>query len=231
MTPGYLTALAARALGTAPVLRPPTPSRFEPERPQAELSEVTQVVDAAGPAEQAGDAGDLWPPAYSEPGRSPRGSYQTDPLTEDLAPLAAPEIQAGPDAGWPEAPAVTMRRRTAGHPPGVSDSASPHVLESRPATGEADQRAAPTEATQLAEEGGGTPEPASVAAPPRPARRAAANQEPAGNEAQVVVHIGRLEVRAVQSAPAAPQAAAPRSRPAAQPSLAEYLLARDRGQR
>ena len=49
MRPGYLAALASRALGVAPVLRPATPSRFEPVGPQAELREITEIRVAAGP--------------------------------------------------------------------------------------------------------------------------------------------------------------------------------------
>jgi hypothetical protein len=44
---GYLAALASRAVGAAPVLKPPTPSRFEPDSPQAELPEVAEVHQTA----------------------------------------------------------------------------------------------------------------------------------------------------------------------------------------
>jgi hypothetical protein len=43
------------------------------------------------------------------------------------------------------------------------------------------------------------------------------------------VHIGRVEVRAVQAP--RPLAPAPRPQQRAQPSLADYLLARDRGRK
>ena len=45
MRTGYLTALASRVLGAAPVLTPPTPSRFEPESPRAEWHETVQEGD------------------------------------------------------------------------------------------------------------------------------------------------------------------------------------------
>ncbi len=49
--PGYLAGLASRTLGVAPVLRPATPSRFEPEGPQADLREIAEVREAEpGPA-------------------------------------------------------------------------------------------------------------------------------------------------------------------------------------
>ena len=47
MRTGYLAALASRTLGVAPVLKPPTPSRFEPENPQAQWHEVAEVPEAA----------------------------------------------------------------------------------------------------------------------------------------------------------------------------------------
>ena len=53
MRPGYLANLAARTLGVAPVLRPATPSRFEPEGPQAELREITEVREAEPPLQRA----------------------------------------------------------------------------------------------------------------------------------------------------------------------------------
>ena len=54
MRPGYLAALASRTLGVAPVLQPATPSRFEPEGPQAELPEPAELQAAVpGPAASA----------------------------------------------------------------------------------------------------------------------------------------------------------------------------------
>jgi hypothetical protein len=50
--PGYLAALASRAIGVAPVLRPATPSRFEPVATQAERHEMTETR-GAGPAPAA----------------------------------------------------------------------------------------------------------------------------------------------------------------------------------
>jgi len=58
-------------------------------------------------------------------------------------------------------------------------------------------------------------------------RRGTADREQAGAEAAIVVHIGRVDVRAVQAP--RPPAPAPRPQRQAQPSLADYLLARDRG--
>jgi len=54
LRPGYLAALASRTLGVAPVLQPATPSRFEPEGPQAELPETADLRAAVpGPAASA----------------------------------------------------------------------------------------------------------------------------------------------------------------------------------
>jgi hypothetical protein len=44
---GYLAALASRAVGAAPVLKPPTPSLFEPESPQADWHDVVEVHQTA----------------------------------------------------------------------------------------------------------------------------------------------------------------------------------------
>ena len=78
LRPGYPADLAARTLGVAPVLRPATPSRYEPQGPQAELREITQVWEAEPPPQRAREtaasafllaqvAEDGWTSGVSEP--------------------------------------------------------------------------------------------------------------------------------------------------------------------
>jgi hypothetical protein len=62
MRAGYLEALAARTLGAAPVLRPATPSRFEPEGPAAGWGQYGAQAEPAG-ASGAGDLGLAGPAA------------------------------------------------------------------------------------------------------------------------------------------------------------------------
>jgi hypothetical protein len=87
LRPGYLADLAARTLGVAPVLRPATPSRFEPESPQAELREITEVREAEPPPQrtretvasahpQAQAAHDGWASGVSEPASEPAQSAE-----------------------------------------------------------------------------------------------------------------------------------------------------------
>lgn len=82
MRPGYLADLAARTLGVAPVLRPATPSRFEPEGPQAELREITEVREAQAPSQQPREtvtspqAQDGWAPGVTESAREPSQSAE-----------------------------------------------------------------------------------------------------------------------------------------------------------
>lgn len=82
MRPGYLADLAARTLGVVPVLRPATPSRYEPQGPQAELREITEVREAEPPPQRAGEtaasafllapvAQDGWASGVSEPAGEP----------------------------------------------------------------------------------------------------------------------------------------------------------------
>jgi hypothetical protein len=87
---GYLAALASRTLGVAPVLKPPTPSRFEPENPQAQWREVAEVQEAA-------------PGRSAAPGRArPRADEAgADPVLAADRPLRGffgPDLGQGPAA-------------------------------------------------------------------------------------------------------------------------------------
>jgi hypothetical protein len=89
LRPGYLADLAARTLGVAPVLRPAIPSRFEPEGPQADLREITEVRETPPPPQRAREtvapaypqAQDGWAPGVTEPAREPARSAERSRLT------------------------------------------------------------------------------------------------------------------------------------------------------
>ena len=112
MRPGYLAALASRALGVAPVLRPATPSRFEPEGPQAELREITEIRGpvpgpAAAPHQVPARPDETVADALPEADRPLRGFFAAD-IAEERRP-----VQVAQD-GW-AAPGVT---EPAGEPAG-----------------------------------------------------------------------------------------------------------------
>jgi hypothetical protein len=107
LRPGYLANLAARTLGVAPVLRPATPSRFEPEGPQAELREITEVREAGPPLQRAHEtaasaslAQDSWASGVSEPASEPAQSAER---TRRTAPSPArASTEAFPAADRPQ---------------------------------------------------------------------------------------------------------------------------------
>jgi hypothetical protein len=263
LRPGYLADLAARTLGVAPVLRPATPSRFEPEGPQAELREITQVREAQAPPQQAREtvtsgypqAVDGWAPDVTEPAREPAQSAERSRRT---APTPA-------RAGTGAFPAVDRPPRgffaadSAGEPglvPPAQDSwAAPDLSEPArepAATGVQVPADVATPTPDAAGPGRAWRGPTAEAILPRGRRapwpehlvqasRSRQQAQPPGRagegvqgveaaeassaEPAIVVRIGRVDVRAVQAAP--PPASAQRPRPAAGPSLAEHLAARD----
>jgi hypothetical protein len=107
LRPGYLADLAARTLGVAPVLRPATPSRFEPEGPQAELGEITEVREAQAPPQPAREtvtsgyprAVDGWAPGVAELAREPAQSAERSRRT--APPPARASIEAFPAVDRP----------------------------------------------------------------------------------------------------------------------------------
>ena len=92
MRPGYLAALASRTLGVAPVLKPPTPSRFEPERLGAESSQAERLGAESSQAERLG-------------AQSPRVGWREAAETQEAmpdpsaAPWRAPAVAAAGEPG------------------------------------------------------------------------------------------------------------------------------------
>lgn len=251
MRPGYLAALASRALGVAPVLRPATPSRFEPVGPHAEPRAITEVRVAAGRGPAATPR--QVPDRPDEPDRPDQ--TEADALAEtdrslpgffaaDIAGEHRP-VQVAQNGWW--APGVT---EPAGEPAGRSRRSAP--LPATAATGvEAlanaaaltpDAAGAPSgrawsgmAATAALLPGGrvtwqeGAVQTGRSRQQAQAAGRAGEPEEARNTEPTIVVRIGRVDVRAVQAAPR--PAPPPRPRPPAGPSLAEHLRARDRGRR
>lgn len=258
MRTGYLAALASRAVGAAPVLKPPTPSLFEPESPQAERHEAVEGHPTA-PDQVAGSgrvplrAGETPADTILTAGPSPGGFFGPDldqgrpaaSADRSDAALAALEVsQARP---------AQDRRETRGEretrparPSGADPAAANTVRELAP--GQAawlapDAAGGPAPTEFFREPGGmasamdrrapgpgdGAPWPQDVPSWPQPAATGRPGGPPPAPGPAIVVRIGRVDVRAVQAAP--PPAPAPRRRPPAGPSLEEHLRARDRGRR
>ena len=255
MRPGYLADLAARTLGVAPVLRPATPSRYEPQGPQAELREITQVWEAEPPPQRAREtaasafllaqvAEDGWTSGVSEPASEPAQSAErTHRTAPPPARASAEAFPAGDrtlrgffaaDIAGERGPVQLTQDGWAA--PDLSEPASEPA-----ATGVQ----VPADAAVPTPDATG-PWSTAEAGPPRdrrapwpehliqagrsrqqaqPSGPAVEADEARGTEPAIVVRIGRVDVRAVQAAP--PPAPTPRPRPAAGPSLAEHLAARD----
>lgn len=255
MRPGYLADLAARTLGVAPVLRPATPSRFEPEGPQAEVREITEVRETEAPPQRAREAvtsaspqaQDGWAPDVTESAREPAQSAERSRRT------APPPAEAGPEA-FPaenrpprglyaadiaEEPGLVRSAQNSWATPDLSEPASESAAASMQVSGDGaalnSDAAGPGITAQATLPGGRrVPWPEHLvqasrsrqqAQPPGPAGKVDEADEVSRAEPVIVVRIGRVDVRAVQAAP--PPAPAPRPRPAAGPSLAEHLAARD----
>jgi hypothetical protein len=245
---GYLTALAARTLGVAPMLRPATPSRFEPESPQAELREVIGVQEAepyppAAPVPVAAGADEQPPDAVTDAGRPRRGLFEFDVPGDRRAVEGPQDHRAIPEISERARHAAgAAERRPAARPESLADATEPRS-----------DRAAPSLASRDGQPPGWAADLAAMAASPltAPGNRAAwpvdviraersrqqaqagdVTSEPAGAsgaEPAIIVRIGRVDVRAVQAAPA--PTPAPRARPPAGLSLEEHLLGRDRRRR
>jgi len=105
LRPSYLADLAARTLGVAPVLRPATPSRFEPEGPQADLREITEVRETQPPPQRVTvasaypQAEDGWAPGVTEPAREPAQSAERSRRT--APPPASASTEAFPTVNRP----------------------------------------------------------------------------------------------------------------------------------
>jgi len=235
MKAGYLTTLAGRALGATPVLQPPVPSRFEPESQHAELTEATHIMESPIVSDDVGIVARTRSAPVISPGGLPLGGDELHTASEGMAGLPAnPAAPARHDSS--AARAGARGRRVPRFPAPVSDDArtSPAGLnpyETARETGLLVPGVAAAESMLSGEPAmlGGDADLAQAGRRVLDGRRGTARRETAASEPAVVVHIGRIEVRAVQAP--RPPVAAPRPRPAAAalPSLADYLLARDRG--
>jgi hypothetical protein len=210
--PGYASILVSRTRG-APLLRPATPSRFEPRDRPGDLADDMTIgghLDAtpqasAGPSQverlPEPAAAQLHPWAadeQDEPLMSPR---RPDENETDRRPGTAPPA---PRMGRSRMPAERAAVAAAPEPTESADRHSPEP------TGPVEQLVVTRRAEhqQLSAVGSHTPTEHDVVQPP------------------IMVRIGRLEVRAVQPPPA-PRAPARPQRHAG-PTLEERLLARDR---
>jgi hypothetical protein len=240
---GYLAVLASRALGTVPTLRPLTPSRFEPTGGQAGLREMVEVVETiegmpttarpafpaqAEPASARRDEDrplvGQWPPAHDDPRvvatADPRRSARFDG-PQDPPRLADPPPRPDRHSDWgPPEVAELVRLASAPDVVGGRSEAWPAPDRSEPAMVTRSARTPGREVTQ------GTSGPWGATSAPVPAHNQVDQPSPT-----VVVRIGRVDVRAVQAAPAQAPPPASRPDPPAGPSLAEHLAARDAARR
>jgi hypothetical protein len=236
MKGGYLATLAARTLGAAPLLKPATPSRFEPDRlhSAAALYEVEETRLAFGAP--------VPPPPEATPQRTapagrrpaPGPEHRLDPEAP-LLPTAWERTVAAELSGWALSPPGPPPPEQTPHPQAGPEAtrAARERAQTPPRDGRPD---APTEIEAMARQAAPAPGPARHVEPaPGKPPRAFGNSATArdgkaeADEAPIVVRIGRIDVRAVQG-PAPPPTPAPPRQPAGL-SLDEYLLARDRGAR
>jgi hypothetical protein len=247
MRDGYLGVLASRTLGAAAVLRPATPSRFEPEGPQGGGAELGQVVTGMAPPPAAGQI----IPAYDALGL-PHGDSDDRVGVEAraLEPLVHKERQLSRSADLGvtpgQVPALTFRRETEAGIAAGSRRVERGELEIDrvavagtrlidepdirlvPVPGPVDPARLPTSTHEALEQAGPTPSTSGAEATPSRSDTMSNRPEPPSRPT-VAVRIGRIDVRAVHPAPVA--APTPASRRAAGPSLADHLRARDRGRR
>lgn len=239
MSTGYAATLVTRSRGQAPLLMPITPSRFEPDVHPADLHDDLTVEHRPEPT-------DAQTPDAAIPERaSARGDHAADspPLLGRRPAPGGPAHDDFPSsATQPTAPTAEPRTARPDHPPGVGPAEQPDapLIAPRAPAGQAHavqpERPDTAIGDPLRPAAQAAPEPAQpiqrivtarrADADDRSAARQAATRDEVNDEPAVVVRIGRLDVRAVQT-PAAPRAQ-PRPRPAATPSLEERLAARDR---
>ncbi|HEU5003845.1 MAG TPA: hypothetical protein VFW71_13875 [Actinomycetota bacterium] len=220
MRTGYLDALAARTLGTAPLLLPATLSRFEPDGPgalafgEAETMAEAPAVPEPGRPPVAGQAPRTPEPseALRSPARWPATPRRVPPAADLPAQYRAPAAQS---AGEP----VANDGAGAWPPPGWPDERLPRPAA--PWTRTVPASTAPVPA----------PPPGSPGAPAEAGQTAHPAPGHQGDPPPVVVRIGRVEVRAVHAAPPPVGVLPARQAPTAGPSLADHLLARERGLR
>jgi hypothetical protein len=225
MRAGYLEALASRTLGLAPVLRPASRTPFETHAPSpwGEVEEVREAAPAlsgaptsvppSGGEERSRPALEVDGPllGFREPERfEARRPERSDPAAG--APVSAPGETA-----------VEAARPAAGGPFRAETHVAVAAVEARAA---AAVEARPSSAGAGPVEGPVVRPPTTADEPTHgPARLAPSEAAP------IVVRIGRVDVRAVHAPAPAVAPSAPTARPPAGPTLAEHLLARDRGRR
>jgi hypothetical protein len=242
---GYASVLASRALGRAPVLRPARPSRFEPEGRLADVQEVAAAHPEVGPL-------NVGTPTAPGPVtvRDPTPLHEEAPLLDwrepddvsyriDQARARHPgRADTAPPADRPARPFQTRvpDRSRPILPRGVEPALWDAPAEQPDEPLDARRRLVPDESGPVTE--------ASVTRAiaqvdettvtrhtgdrDRLSQRTGPNVAARGVEPVVVVHIGRLDVRAVQPPSSAPELR--RVRPAG-PTLEDRLAARDRAQK
>jgi hypothetical protein len=231
------------------VLRPPTPSRFEPPAPAPGglTGEAEPHLFAPDAPDGRGTGPDAEPDAA--PAARPPASLapRAEPADEPLMPAVPRAVDLDTVLGWttpaeadgpsgPPSESQAMVPRFA-----VGERGRPSDLATRQAAAEDEARALPAEparrgiwsdemAVELPQPGPRrAPVPAAAPVPPPAAHRVHSEFSPEGPSAPtVVVHIGRVDVRAVH--PPAPPAA-PRANTSTGTSLEEHLRARDRSHR
>ena len=248
MRSGYLNALASRTLGVAPVLGPVVPSRFEPAVPEGALQEIVQVTQLG-----SGDVGTAWPHAAASMSTTrataddgdgrllgaidpPDARRRDGPHADRLPPMADPERSIDPlelsphplpspsIPDWMPREVDTLVRASAASAGQVEGSASGR-LEERASLEGADAVRAPVDSPPA--RGSGYVVQTSRAVVPAKDESGDRDRPGASSQPSIVVRIGRVDVRAIQEAPR--PAPARRSAPESGPSLADHLMARERG--
>jgi hypothetical protein len=235
----FLTRVAQRALGVAPVVRPVIPSRYAPgPRPPSiddEPFEVAVERERSAPRPPIRADRENPEPTYANPGRKSAETAVTDTEARASAPTneQVDDATPPPRKATPAIEPLADRPTTKGSTPEPAPLREPVAAGARPtieATPShrgalaADARPA-NEATLSREEWG-------VARVDRPEGPASfpVGREPAAEAAPIRITIGRIDVRAILPATApAPRQAADAGRPAM--TLEDYTRRRNRSER
>lgn len=193
----FLTSLAARTLGTIPVLVPRPPTRFEPVPPDsgAAFREIQAEANSTNPRPHVTSATSGLHAADTQPEpNSRRPAPPRPPVTPDSAPtFAFAPSPAGHDANTPAAPQPAVPRTS--DPPARAGTTPSDIRPRQPSL---------------------APFPT-----PRPGRRPDAHRESRNSAPAIHISIGRVEVRAIHRAAPAPPS--PKIPPSPRRSLEEYL--------
>jgi hypothetical protein len=175
----FLSRLAARAAGQAPLAQPRVPTRFEDP---GEAAEPLDVVAGRAPSEPAADVAAAVSPVTPPP---------RPPLPPAAAPGAPHVAEAPARTPMPAPPAPLVEDHAVTEPLGAAQPARERVASEPPAAVPPSPAAAPPAVAVTA--AGRPRNPGAVApSPAGPADIAAPPPEPP----PVRIHIGRLEVRA-----------------------------------